>query len=173
MKQTNKGLLTNNLFPLIFMIIGAGIYYISRKINFIPKVNDIFVIVAFISIFIGVLFMMYRIYIGNLGKWKKLILFLISMILAGYLIFITFVVGIFSLKNSKKFDYAGKEYYLLSEGFMTDHYVLFEKSGLITMDKIQEYYSYIPFDGKEFTEEEKAKLIDGTYPVREDYRDLN
>ena len=173
MNKTNRGLISNKLFPLFLMIIGVGVYYISRKINFIPKVNDIFVIVAFFTIFMAVLLMIYRVYTGNLGKWKKLILFFLSLFIAAFILYITFIIGAFSLKNSKKLDYAGKEYYLLKEDFMSDHYVVFEKTGPITMEKIQEYNSYIPFDKKTFTEEEKAKLIDGTYPIRKDYKDLN
>ena len=111
------------------------IYKISAKVDFIPIINNLILIISSFSFLAYHIFFIKKITDLGINFYIKLIL---SLILIAVLILSTYIFVIFSiflLKDGGKFSYEGKNYYIINEGWLNEDYVVYKKN-ILMMDKM-------------------------------------
>ena len=162
MKPRNN-LVSKIVLPILIVLFGLGLYYLIENISFIPMVKNILIIISIISLLGGSLLALYNLFKSDAKGQVKIIGSFAIYGLSFYLFFIP-VFGMFGLgfKGFKEFEYQGKKYYIQDDGFVDRDYVISEQDGMLTMKQIHNYMD-LDLDTKNYTEEMKASLVDGTY----------
>lgn len=117
-------------FPLIYCI-----FVLCVKLEFIPIVNNLILILSWLGFFAYQIFSIYKFTNLKINFYLKLFISLVLigiMFLSAYFILI---MSIFAFKDNEPFTYKGEKYYILNEGWLDDDYEIYRKK-IITMDKL-------------------------------------
>lgn len=153
---------------LVLGLILVFTFFMLIKFELIPLVHNIFLIGGFFLLTALTLFLGYI-----LGKIKvrkkttkiiKIILLCLYYGLIGLGLYFYIILGVFSYKAGEKVSYKDQIYYIMDESFFDPYYVVYKKTGPVTMEKTGSSYNFIP----DLTEENIEKLILGTYEYKEE-----
>lgn len=97
-------------------------------------------------------------------KILKIILLCLYYGLLGLGLYFYIILGVLSYKTGEKVSYRDQTYYIVDESFFDPYYVVYKKTGLVTMEKSGPSYNFIP----DLSEENIEKIILGTYEYREE-----
>lgn len=117
-------------FPLIYCI-----FVLCDKIEFIPIVNNLILILSLFGFFAYQIFSIYKFTNLKINFYLKLF---ISLVLIGIMLFSAYLIllmSIFAFKDNEPFTYKGEKYYILNEGWLDDDYEIYRKK-FITMDRL-------------------------------------
>lgn len=117
-------------FPLIYCI-----FVLCAKLEFIPIVNNLILILSWLGFFAYQIFFTYKFTNIKINFYLKLF---ISLVLIGIMflsVYFILIMSIFAFKDNEPFSYQGEKYYILNEGWLDDDYEIYRKK-IITMDKL-------------------------------------
>ncbi|WP_106460099.1 hypothetical protein [Anaerococcus sp. Marseille-P3915] len=117
-------------FPLIYCI-----FVLCAKLDFIPIVNNLILILSWLGFFAYQIFSIYKFTNLKINFYLKLF---ISLVLIGIMllsVYFILIMSIFAFKDNEPFSYQGEKYYILNEGWLDDDYEIYRKK-IITMDKL-------------------------------------
>lgn len=153
---------------LILLLILGSIFFSLVKFNLIPLVHNIFLIGGFILLAaLGLIFgnIFWNIKVNKKGtKILKLIFMLLYFGLIALGLCFYFLVAVFSSKSGEKVTYKNEIYYIIYDGFFDPYYVVYKKTGPVTMEATGPSYNFTP----DLSEENIEKIILGTYEYKEE-----
>lgn len=153
---------------LILLLILGSIFFSLAKFDLIPLVHNLFLIGGFfllaaLTLFLGYIFGKIKV-TKKATKIIKIILLCLYYGLIGLGLYFYIILGVFYYKTGEKVSYRDQTYYIIDESFFDPYYVVYKKTGLVTMESFGQSYNSIP----ELTEENIEKLILGTYKEEEE-----
>lgn len=116
-------------FPLIYCI-----FALCAKIEFIPIVNNLILILSWLGFFVYQIFSIYKFTNLKINFYLKLFISLILIAIMFLSAYFILIMSIFAIKDNEPFSYQGEKYYILNEGRLDDDYEIYRKK-IITMDK--------------------------------------
>lgn len=152
-----------NYIILILIPILVGIFFALVLFNLIPFVHNSLLILGFFLL--ATLCLIFGNIFWNIKVNKKAIKIFKIIFLALYYgllalgLYFYIILGVLSSKSGEKVTYKNETYYIIDESFFDPFYIIYKKTGPITMKSFGQSYYSIP----ELTEENIEKLILGTY----------
>lgn len=157
----------------VCIILGLGLilvftFFMPIKFELIPLVHNIFLIGGFfllaaLCLFLGYIFGKIKV-TKKATKIIKIILLCLYYGLIGLGLYFYIILGVFSYKTGEKVSYKDQTYYIMDESFFDPYYVVYKKTGPVTMESFGPRYNFIP----ELTEENIEKIILGSYEYKEE-----
>lgn len=153
---------------LILILILGSIFFSLVKFNLIPLVHNIFLIGGFfvlagLGLIFGYIFGKIKV-TKKAAKIIKIILLCLYYGLLGLGLCFYIILGVLSYKTGEKVSYRDQTYYIVDESFFDPHYVVYKKTGPVTMEDTGPSYNFTP----DLTEENIEKIILGTYEYKEE-----
>lgn len=157
-----------NYIILILIPILVGTFFALVLFNLIPFVHNSLLILGFFLL--GALGLIFGYIFGNIkvrkkaAKIIKIILLCLYYGLLGLGLYFYIILGVFSYKTGEKVSYRDQTYYIVDESFFDPYYVVYKKTGPVTMEATGPSYNFTP----DIIEENIEKIILGTYEYKEE-----
>lgn len=153
---------------LILLLILGSIFFSLVKFNLIPLVHNIFLIGGFIllaalGLIFGYIFGKIKVR-KKVAKIIKIILLCLYYGLLGLGLYFYIILGVLAYKTGEKVSYRNQTYYIVDESFFDPYYVVYKKTGPVTMEATGPSYNFTP----DIIEENIEKIILGTYEYKEE-----
>lgn len=163
MMRVSKKAVVDILIPTVLLCIGLLSYTVIPRVEWIPVVNNVFVLMAYGGFLSGSI-----LFVRTIGKnieIPAIKIFLVTVLIVGIAVgvFVGLLIAAFSWKTDWSFRYQDKIYYYQDVGWFDPKFEVYEKDGSFTMKKIQVYYVSIPADADEITDEMAEEIVSGTY----------
>lgn len=151
------------LIPAALLCISFLSWKAIAHVEWIPVINNSFVLMAYGGFLSGSLFFV-RV-IGKNIEIRVIKIFLVTASIVGIAlgVYVGLLIAAFSWKSDWSFRYQDKIYYYQDVGWFDPKFEVYEKDGFFTMKKIHVYYISIPADADEITDEMAEEIVSGTY----------